>query len=87
VFDTGTDRVDDSRGFMAEYDRQAARKRSVDNAQVRVAQATVFDGDSHLTNVRRTDLDVVDHHQPFIRGFEERGAHGLSSGELRHVFS
>jgi hypothetical protein len=57
--DSGTDRIHDTRAFMAEDDRQWCREKLVPHHHVRVANACGDHTDAHFCRSRRLEQDIL----------------------------
>lgn len=62
--DSGADRGDLARDLVAEHHRHRSGPRSVDNGQVRVAEACSAHADEYLAGARRVEAEVADGRWP-----------------------
>jgi hypothetical protein len=72
--DLGTDGLDDARRLVTEHHRDRDRERTVDGAQVGVAQAAVADADLHFASTGAVEHDVVGDREWLVRLFEHGSA-------------
>jgi hypothetical protein len=75
VINARSDVLDAPRRLMAENRRQQEGNRSVDDVQVGVTNATVFDRHDDLTGAGAFEFYVIDHDERSPGSLEKGGAH------------